>query len=394
MTRDRVRSDLSAEVFDDLTAVETLWRGIETDPGVLATPYQRFDWVSAFLEGSFGADRERLGQALRVVVLREASGAVRLILPLLRQRERGVMVARVVGATHANFHMPLFASRSAAATSGEEIVEALRVAGAEAGIDAYILGHQPRFWDGAVNPLAIRGEPSPSDAYGLLLGPDVETTVKRVFSADARKKLRAKEKKLAEAVGPVGFRVAQDAAEAASFLGAFYRHKASRFAALGILDPYAAEPVRRFLAEAAGAKESVFDRRSIEICALVGNEDGRVYAVFAGAVDAVRYSGMMTAFDQDPALARFSLGEILLQHLVRYQAAQGRRAFDLGVGEARYKASICDETIELRQVAIPVSLSGWLVVAQAQCLFRLKRRIKRSPTLFGLVNALRRRAAS
>lgn len=54
MTRDRVRSDLSAEVFDDLTAVETLWRGIETDPGVLATPYQRFDWVSAFLEGSFG----------------------------------------------------------------------------------------------------------------------------------------------------------------------------------------------------------------------------------------------------------------------------------------------------------------------------------------------------
>jgi CelD/BcsL family acetyltransferase involved in cellulose biosynthesis len=34
----------------------------------------------------------------------------------------------------------------------------------------------------------------------------------------------------------------------------------------------------------------------------------------------------------------------LLQALIRDQCARGRTALDLGVGEARYKASVCDET--------------------------------------------------
>lgn len=388
----RVRSSLKAEIHRDLAAVEALWRGIESDPAALGTPYQRFDWIAAFLAGTSGSDADRRSEALRVVVLRDAAGPVRLILPLLCRRERGAVVARGVGGAHANFQMPLFASREAAAMDGGDVVEALRRAGVDAGIDAFVLGYQPTIWDGAPNPLAIHGEPAASDAYGLLLGPDPESTIKRAFSADARKKLRAKEKKLAEAVGPVEFRVAATPAEAAGFLDAFYRQKAIRFSALGIPDPYAAPAVRDFLAAAAGGAG---DRRAIEICALVGVEDGRVYATFAGAVDAIRYSGMMTSFDPDPALARFSPGDILLQHLVRHQAACGRRAFDLGVGEARYKASICDETIALREVAIPVTLRGRIVIAEAVLRGRIKRRIKRSPRLYGIVRSLRqgRRAA-
>lgn len=399
---ERTRSGLVAETYRDLAAVEALWRGIESDPGVLGTPYQRFDWVSAFVAGAFGEDEGRRREALRIIVLRDAAGPVRLILPLICGRERGTVVARVVGGPHANFHMPLFASREAAALGGEDVVEALRKAGAEAGIDAFVLGYQPRFWDGAANPLAARSEPAASDAYGLALGPDAETTIRRIFSADARKKLRAKEKKLVEAVGPVAFRVASTPAEVAGFLDAFYRQKAARLAAQSLFDPYALQAVRRFLAQATGAQgldrhgieaqgtDSVAEGLPIEICALVGVEDGRVYATFAGAVDAIRYSGMMTSFDQDPTLARFSPGEILLLHLVGYQAGQGRRGFDLGVGEARYKASICDETIELREVSIPVSGRGWFVTARAVAWGRVKRRIKRNPRLMRLLRPLRR----
>jgi CelD/BcsL family acetyltransferase involved in cellulose biosynthesis len=291
--------------------------------------------------------------------------------------------------------MPLFASREAAALRGEDVVEALRKAGADVGIDAFVLGYQPRFWDGAANPLAARSEPAASDAYGLSLGPDAEATIRRIFSADARKKLRVKEKKLVEAVGPVAFRVASTPDEVAAFLEAFYRQKATRFAALGIVDPYGSQSVRRFLAQGIDAQgiASVSAGRAIEICALVGERDGRVYATFAGAVDAVRYSGMMTSFDQDPALARFSPGEILLRHLVGYQAGQGRRGFDLGVGEARYKASICDETIELREVSIPVSARGWAVTAHAVAWGRIKRRIKRNPRLLRLLRPLRRKVS-
>ncbi|MCJ2035002.1 GNAT family N-acetyltransferase [Methylobacterium sp. J-068] len=379
--REQAKGDLSAEVFGDLAAVEALWRGMEADPAVLATPYQRFDWVAAYAGVEPEAD-------LRIVVLRDAAGRPRVLIPLVVAREGGMRVARVVGAKHANYHMPLFASREAAAMRPEDLAEQLRNLGRRTGIDVYALSHQPRFWDGAANPMSVRAEPSPSDAYGLILGPDPESTVKRVFSGDARKKLRSKEKKLVEAFGPVECRRAATPEEVASYLDAFYGQKASRFAAMGIANPYADAAVRDFLAQGASVEGGI---PAIEVSALVATRTGRVFAVFAGAVDALRYSGMVTSFDADPVVSRSSPGDILLHHLIGEQTARGRRAFDLGVGEARYKSSICDETIALGEVAIPVTLRGHLFALKTIGIARLKRRIKRDPRLMRWVARLRRR---
>ncbi|WP_375462501.1 GNAT family N-acetyltransferase [uncultured Methylobacterium sp.] len=383
MVRARMSGSLTAEVFRDLGAVEALWRGLEAEAGCLATPYQRFDWVSAFHRAHGTAD------ALRILVLRDAGGRPRMLLPLVVARAHGVAVARIVGGDHANYHLPLFASRDAAAVPAEAVIGALVQAGRAAGIDVYALGHQPRTWDGAVNPLALTGEPAASDGYGMMLGPDPEATVRRAFSADARKKLRSKEKRLIEAHGPVAYRQAAGQEEAERFLAAFYAQKAARFSAMGIADPYAGPAIRRFLAAATAG-----ERPAIEIHALVIEASGRVLATFGGAVDAGRYSGMMTAFDADPEIARYSPGDLLLSHLVRAQAARGRRALDLGVGEARYKASICDETIELVEAMLPVTLRGHAYARIAARITRLKRRIKRDPRLFGYVQRLRRLKAA
>ncbi|GJE33487.1 hypothetical protein GCM10007888_53960 [Methylobacterium oxalidis] len=372
---------MRAEIWSDLGSVEALWRGLESGPGCLATPYQRFDWVAAFLRGGAAPG------ALRVLVLRDAGGRPRLLMPLAVTRERGVRVARVVGATHANYHLPLFASREAAAVPTEDLLDLLVRAGSSAGIDLYILAHQPRTWDGAVNPLAVGARRGANDAYGLMLGPDPEATVRRVFSADARKKLRAKEKRLAEAVGPLDYRCAGTADEAEAFLAAFYAQKAVRFASQGIADPYAQMPIRRFLAAASDPGASA---PAMEVHALVARRSGRVLAVFGGAVDAGRFSGMMTAFDGDPEIARCSPGDLLLHHLVRDQTARGRRAFDLGVGEARYKSSICDETIELAELVLPVTLRGRLYGLAAAADTGLRAQIKRDPRLWSFARRLRR----
>ena len=383
MAKARTRGGLRAEVWAELGAVEALWRSIETGPACLGTPYQRFDWVAAFLAAEVEPG------ALRVIVLREADGRPRLLLPLTVTRERGVRVARVVGGYHANYHLPLFASREAAAMRGEDLRVLLAEVGREAGIDVYVLSHQPRTWEGAVNPLSLGGTAAPSDGYGLMLGPDPEATVRRVFSADARKKLRSKEKRLVETVGPVEYRCAASEDEIAAYLAAFYVQKSARFASLGIRDPYADAPIRRFLARAArpGAGSG---RPALEIHALVARDSGRVLATFGAAVSEDRFSGMMTAFEADPEIARSSPGDLLLHHLVREQTAHGRRGFDLGVGEARYKASICDETIELVAVTIPVTLRGRLQGLAAEGLGRLKTRIKRDPRLWALVQKVRR----
>ncbi|MGT2479696.1 GNAT family N-acetyltransferase [Methylobacterium oryzae CBMB20] len=378
MVDTRVAGGLVAEIIPDLAAAEALWRRLEADPASLGTPYQRYDWIGAYLRATGQAERAR------VAVLRDTDGRPRILIPFALQREHGLRIARTVGDTHANFHLPLFATRDAAAIAPGDIVAALIRAGWASGFDAFALKHQPRMWDGAANPLAASGEAEPSDAYGLMLGPDPEATVRRVFSADARKKLRSKEKRLVEAHGAVAYRRAETPEEAAHLLTAFFAQKSARFAGMGISDPYADPAIRAFLTAAStGAAPAV------ELYALCLAGSGRVLATFGGAVSDRRFSGMMTAFDGDPEIARFSPGDLLLQHLVRDQTARGRQGFDLGVGEARYKASICDETISLVETIIPITLRGRTYGALRRGLTRTKRRIKRDPRLYAVLKRLR-----
>ncbi|MCJ2013942.1 GNAT family N-acetyltransferase [Methylobacterium sp. J-076] len=368
---------LTAEILPGLSDAESLWRATEAAPDCVATPYQRFAWVSAYLHETGEA------ASARVAVLRDPAGRVRMLLPLTVRRQNGLVLARTVGDTHANYHLPLF-TRDAAAVPGEEIRAALVAAGRRAGIDAFAFSHQPRIWEGAPNPLALGGEPEASDAYGLVLGPDPDATAKRVFSADARKKLRSKEKRLTEALGPVEYRMAGDGEEARTFLAAFYRQKAARFAGMGVRDPYAPEAIRRFLDRASSGPDPAMEVHGLRVAAT-----GRILAVFGGAVNATRYSGMMTSFDADPEVGRYSPGDLLLHHLVREQTGRGRLGFDLGVGEARYKASICDETIALVESVWPVTVRGHAFALVRQGLTRLKRRVKGDPRLFAAASRVR-----
>ncbi len=370
---------LRAEILPDLAAAEVLWRGLEARGGILATPYQRFDWVAAF--ASFAAPPDRI----RVLVVRDACGRPRLVLPLCLRRSGVLRVARVVGGTQANFHMPLYADAEAAALPPGALQRVLRRAGRAAGIDVFLLGPQPRLWDEWANPLAAGAPPAPSDAYGMRLDPDPETSLRRAFSADARKKLRAKERRLVEALGPLAYRRAGTPEECAGFLAAFHAQKADRLAALGLRNPYADPAIRAFLERAAAGPDP-----AIEIHALVASRTGRVLATFAGAVDAARFSGMLTAFDPDPEVARSSPGDLLLQHLVRDQSARGRRSLDLGLGEARYKQNTCEETIAIAQPVLAVTLRGRAYALAAAGFTRAKRRIKRDPRLLGLIGRLRR----
>lgn len=376
---DPAESELRAEILPGLAAAEALWRDLEAEGGALVTPYQRFDWVAAY--AAVLPDPTRI----RVLVVRDAAGRPRLLLPLCLQRLPGLCAARVVGGSQANFHLPLFADAEAAALPPETLRHALRRAGRTAGIDLFLLGPQPRLWDGAANPLAAGAPPAPSDAYGMRLDPDPEASLRSAFSADARKKLRAKERRLTDALGPLAYRRAATPEERAAFLAAFHAQKAERLAALGLRNPYADPAIRAFLERASGGPDP-----AIEIHALVASRTGRVLATFAGAVDAARFSGMLTAFDADPEVARSSPGDLLLRHLVRDQSARGRRSLDLGLGEARYKQNTCDETIAIAQPILAVTLRGRACALAVAGLTRAKRRIKRDPRLLGLLGRLRR----
>ena len=98
---------------------------------------------------------------------------------------------------------------------------------------------------------------------------------------------------------------------------------------------------------------------------------------------------MFNSFDGDEEIAKSSPGDLLLMRVIGYCCASGIERFDLGIGEARYKAALCDETMPLFDAFVPMTLGGRAYVACARMRQAAKRRIKRDPKLLRLLNRLR-----
>ena len=151
-------------IFDDLAGVEPLWRTLEAE-GV-GSPYQRFDWVRAYVESL--AAHERFEP--RIIVIRDAADRPILLLPFAVRQRRGLRTASIIGGKQANHHLPILAPH-APAPSADAFMALLIALGRQLGIDAYDFVNLPRIWRGRPNPLALpSAEPNPSNAYGLTLG--------------------------------------------------------------------------------------------------------------------------------------------------------------------------------------------------------------------------------
>jgi CelD/BcsL family acetyltransferase involved in cellulose biosynthesis len=360
----------------EVAAAANFWTELERD--CIGSPYQRLDWVRAFVAAGVEPATE-----VRVLTARDAAGRPVMVLPLAICRRFGLRVAGVVGGKHANYSLPLVAAGQADRLTEADLRAALRETGRRLGLDAFVFDNVPRVWDGRVVPLAEGGIASPSNAYAAELRPDGEETLKRLMSPDGRRKLRNKENNLRRR-GDLAFVRARDPETVETILQAFLRQKGERFRAQGIRDPFegpGADFIRR------GALHRLDeDAAAIEISGLT--LDGQVIAAFGGAVDHSRISGMFISFD--PAFARQSLGDQLCAQVILDSAARGRTRFDLGVGEAEYKRRFCNEVEELAGVLLPVSLRGRAYAAGLAGVRNVKRRAKRSGRAMAAIRAARR----
>lgn len=366
------------EIATEFAPLEAEWRELEAAGA--SSPYQRFDWVAAYGSALSAAE----GFACRAVALRDDDGRLLLLLPLEVRRAWGGWVGSIIGGKHANFHLPLVAPGLSQRIGAADLRALLVEAGRRLGLDAYAFVNMPRAWRGEPNPLAAEGRPSPSNGYSLKLAADAEATLARALSKDARKKLRKKEKTLGE-LGPVAYRLARTPEEVETILAAFLRHKRDRFRELGIVNPFEDPAIQAFLRQGclAGLQHG---QPAVELHALMAGD--RIAAVFGVAADRWRCSGMFIAFD--PEAGRSSPGDILLARVIGAQCEAGRETFDLGVGEARYKSSLCDEAEELVDTVLPVTWRGYAYAAGSQWLRYAKRRVKQTPWVWALVGEARR----
>lgn len=373
---ERSRAWASIAIESDIAALEGLWRSFEAT--ALVTPYQAYGWMRPFVE-TVGAAQ---GLSFRYALLRDAEGALLALLPLVITRRSGARFAEIIGGKHSNYHMGLYVPAFAAGLDAALTARMLSEVGAAVGgLDAMIFVNQPTAWQGIANPPALLASgPSPSRVYKLALAKDGAATLKRSMSNHARKKLRNKRSRFAE-FGPSAVNRARTPDEIERVIAAFAAQKTERFREMGVPDPFAEPGIRDFLSRAAVNGEH---RPAVELYSL--DLAGACVATYVGAVQGSRFSGMATSFDMDSPTIRTSPGELLLAELIEAKGSEGFTLFDLGIGEARYKTTFCDDHDDLVDTFLPLTFRGRFLVATARAKRGLKRRIKASPLALKLAH--------
>ena len=165
-------------------------------------------------------------------------------------------------------------------------------------------------------------------------------------------------------------------------LDAYFAHKDGRAVhPVAPADIAATRAFYRSLALGAGAAPP------IELHALA--LDGKIIAVLGAGRNGGRLQGMFISYDPDPDIARSSPGELLLCAVLRDACARNLSSFDLGVGDARYKTTFCDESERLVEALYAPTWAGRLAAPFFALASTAKAAIKHNPRLFALARRAR-----
>jgi CelD/BcsL family acetyltransferase involved in cellulose biosynthesis len=357
------------EVCETLEDARLPWTSLAQETP--ASPYQSF----AFARVWFATIGAAQGMTPLIVVARDDVGQPVALLPFARAARGPLRFAVFLGGKDSNFNLGLF--RSGGAWSRDDVAALLSAAAAQATprLDAFLLMNQPPNWRGIANPLA-EGEtqPSPSFAYASALPGDFSLWLDARASKDAKKKMRKKRARL-EATAALVHSRAAGAPEIDRALAAFHVERRARTEALGVPDPYASTAAHAFLAQL--ARDGALELHTL-------SHGDRIIAVFGALPGAERLSGLFIGHDGDPEIARSSPGEIMVHAVVADAIARGFVAFDLGVGEARYKDEACEIVEPLFDSAFAFTFKGRFAAWAFLAARRVKRSVKRSARLKAL----------
>ncbi|WP_398478690.1 GNAT family N-acetyltransferase [Tardiphaga sp.] len=366
------------DILHDFASAEPIWRQFET-AAHLATPYQRFDFLSAWQAHAGKAE----GVQPLIVVAYDNDQQPLMLLPLVVSRENGMRVASFPGGKHVTFNMPLWRRDFAETATRAEMDVLLK--GIQSGsdkIDVLAMLQQPQSWRGIANPLALLAhQPSANECPLLIMVPDAVPTDR--VSSSMRKRLKTKEAKYKGLPG-YGYLHATTPAEVNRVLDMFFAVKPLRMAEQGLPDVFAEPGIEGFLREACAAPRT--GGYAIDVHALVCDEE--VIAMYAGVTDEHRFSMMFNTYTMS-ANAKYSPGLILMRSIVDYYAERGIESLDLGIGEGDYKRMFCKDDEIIFDSYIPLTTRGRLGALGLSSMAHAKRMVKQSPALLQMAQKLR-----
>lgn len=363
---------ITVEILRDPSQALPVWSALEADAP--ATLYQTARFANAWY-ATLGPD---LGYQPLIVLARDGDGAPAALLALAERRMGPARVAFFAGAKDSNANLPLL--RHDLTPTAQDFADLLRKAGKLAGVDAFALLNQPRVFDGRANALTgLPSQASPSSGHLASLAADGDAVLGARLSKEARKKYRKKEARLANAAA-LDLVTSAEPQQATRILDAFFAQKLARFEDRHIASTFERPAARAFI-EAGVACGAI---------TLYGLDwAGRIIATYGGGGHNGRFSAMFNSFAADEEIARSSPGDLLLFALIRRLCAEGYASLDLGIGEARYKAAICDVDEALADTFLAVTATGAALRAGLTVAMQAKAAIKGNARLMALAQSAR-----
>lgn len=358
------------EILQDLREAELIWRNLEATQ--LSTPYQRFDFLSAW-QRHVETNQQLLPG---IIVACDAQQQPLLLLPLVIGMESGVRVARFMGGKHTTFNMALWQREFAASATRADLDALIQgIRGLPTRIDVLAFTRQPRRWRDLQNPMALLpNQPSANGCPLMILSPGAPPSER--ISNSFRRRLKGKERKL-EPLPGYRYRVASTDAEIKRMCDAFFTVKPLRMAEQKLPNVFAEAGVEDFLRTAC-LTPLTGGGRAIEIHGL--ECDAEVIAIFAGVADGHRFSMMFNTYTMSEN-ARYSPGLILMRNIIDHYAECGYTSLDLGIGSDDYKRLFCKSDEPIFDSYLPLTARGRMAAIGMSSLARAKRFVKQTPAL-------------
>lgn len=354
---DRVREPVTAlasnrlRVFASLEAAEPTWRRFEA--GAVMHAFQRFDWIRAWYDEVATTEGAIVPLIVEMGATDEHPG---MLLPLAIVQRGGARVLVWLGGSVSDYHAPLLDPGSAFTPRhrGAEVRLLHELRRELPPFDAVHLEKQPEVVGTAPNPFRV-GRPHMPSSSVTVDPARTERAAARV-SKDNRRLLR----RLGDR-GDVRFVVATEPVLAEDLTRVLMRQKSERYRSTGAWDMFANEAYRNFYLRM--TREGV-GSGLIHVSALTCGAD--VVATEWSLVGDDRCYGLLSGFDD--AFARFSPGNLLMEHVLDWCADQGIGTYDFTTGAEGYKQRWCDQemqtfeylgadTLRGQRYAIPRSLS-------------------------------------
>ncbi|MDM9629300.1 GNAT family N-acetyltransferase [Rhizobium sp. S152] len=374
--------DLEIVVSEAIQPLEAAWRHLEGDD--LNSLHQGYDWCRSWVNAYHNP----------LAIVHGMIGAeTAFILPIEIVRQRGVRVAKFIGADHSNINTGLFSGQFSDALrslGGKYLTHRLRTA-LRGKTDLILLQNIPLEWRGRVSPLAaLPMVQNQNHAYQLPLLDNMEMTLKQVNAKSRRKKFRVQSKRL-EALGGFDYVTGGTSDEQHNLLDRFFRQKGERFKAMGLPDVFADPETKAFLHGAIDIRSGDGKTFGLQMHAirLRGDHEGHIAALSGISRKGDHVICQFSSIDESIA-ADASPGEFLFWQMIAGLHGKGIALFDFGLGDQGYKRSWAPEDTAHYDVVIPLSARGNIAGIAHRVITRSKAFVKSRQGLYRYAQRMRR----